>query len=192
MTHPRNGEISQFTDHYFNRTKQVIGKFRDATVTYAVFMRRPVGFAPRGPAWACYAAASLPDAELPHLDVMLLVTSLRWRSGADNVQSDYAQFGDHNRGVLSAASQSMRDDLAGPMGAARASAEMDKLSVMMANHYGNGTGIGCHELRMIAQDLGSTREPAALADAAEALVGEAALEQACSADLARRRCQRKT
>jgi nicotinate phosphoribosyltransferase len=47
MTHPRNGEISQYTDHYFNRTKQVIGKFGDATVTYAVFMRRPVVFAPR-------------------------------------------------------------------------------------------------------------------------------------------------
>ena len=47
MTHPRNGEISQFTDHYFNRTKQVIGKFGDAKVTYAVFMRRPVVFAPR-------------------------------------------------------------------------------------------------------------------------------------------------
>jgi len=47
MTHPRNGEISQFTDHYFNRTKQVIGKFGDARVTYAIFMRRPVVFAPR-------------------------------------------------------------------------------------------------------------------------------------------------
>src|SRR5471030_3550343 len=47
MTHPRNGEISQFTDHYFNRTKQVIGKFGDAIVTYAIFMRRPVVFAPR-------------------------------------------------------------------------------------------------------------------------------------------------
>lgn len=47
MTHPRNGEISQFTDHYFNRTKAVIGKFGDATVTYAVFMRRPVVFAGR-------------------------------------------------------------------------------------------------------------------------------------------------
>jgi nicotinate phosphoribosyltransferase len=47
MTHPINGEIAQFTDHYFNRTKQVIGKFGDATVTYAIFMRRPVVFAPR-------------------------------------------------------------------------------------------------------------------------------------------------
>ena len=143
--------------------------------------------APAAQASACYSAASLPAAKLRHLDVMLMVTALRCRSGADNFQSDYDQFVDHNRGVLGAANHAMLDDLAGHMGAARASAEMDKLSVMMANHYGNGTGVGCHELRMIAQDLGSTREPAALTDAAEALVGEAALEQACSADFASRR-----
>ncbi len=47
MTHPENGEIERYTDHYFNRSKQVVGKFGDCTVTYAVFMRRPVVFAPR-------------------------------------------------------------------------------------------------------------------------------------------------
>ena len=47
MMHPANGEIEQYTDHYFNRTKRVIGKFGDARVTYAIFMRRPVVFAPR-------------------------------------------------------------------------------------------------------------------------------------------------
>ena len=47
MTHPENGEISRYTDHYFNRSKQVIGKFGDCRVTYAIFMRRPVVFAPR-------------------------------------------------------------------------------------------------------------------------------------------------
>jgi nicotinate phosphoribosyltransferase len=47
QTHPDNDEIEQYTDHYFNRTKRVIGKFGDATVTYAIFMRRPVVFAPR-------------------------------------------------------------------------------------------------------------------------------------------------
>ena len=47
MTQPSNGEISRYTDHYFNRTKQVIGRFGDARVTYAIFMRRPVVFAPR-------------------------------------------------------------------------------------------------------------------------------------------------
>jgi len=47
MTHPTNGEIERYTDHYFNRTKRVIGRFGDAKVTYAIFMRRPVVFAPR-------------------------------------------------------------------------------------------------------------------------------------------------
>ncbi len=47
MTQPRNGDIAQYTDHYFNRTKQVIGKFGDSQVTYAIFMRRPVVCAPR-------------------------------------------------------------------------------------------------------------------------------------------------
>jgi nicotinate phosphoribosyltransferase len=44
---PGNGEIERFTDHYFNRTKTVIGKFGDSRVTYAIFMRRPVVCAPR-------------------------------------------------------------------------------------------------------------------------------------------------
>ena len=47
MTHPENGEIERYTDHYFNRSKQVVGKFGDCAVTYAIFMRRPVVFAPR-------------------------------------------------------------------------------------------------------------------------------------------------
>lgn len=47
MTHPENGEIERYTDHYFNRSKQVVGKFGDCKVTYAIFMRRPVVFAPR-------------------------------------------------------------------------------------------------------------------------------------------------
>ena len=29
MTHPADGEIERYTDHYFNRTKQVIGRFGD-------------------------------------------------------------------------------------------------------------------------------------------------------------------
>jgi hypothetical protein len=146
-----------------------------------------LAFAPAAQASACYSAASLPAAKLRHLDVMLMVSALRCRAGADNFQSDYEQFVDHNRGALSAANHAMLDDLAGRLGAARASAEMDKLSVMMANRYGSGLGVGCHELRMIAQDLGASHEAAALADAAEALVGEPALEQACSSDFASRR-----
>lgn len=40
-------DVRRWTDAYFNRTKQTIGKFGDQQVTYAVFMRRPVVSAPR-------------------------------------------------------------------------------------------------------------------------------------------------
>jgi nicotinate phosphoribosyltransferase len=38
--------ITEWCDHYFLRTKQTVERFGDVTVTYAVFMRRPVIFAP--------------------------------------------------------------------------------------------------------------------------------------------------
>ncbi len=40
-------DIARWTDKYFSKTKQTIGRFGDISVTYAVFMRRPVIFTPR-------------------------------------------------------------------------------------------------------------------------------------------------
>ncbi len=40
-------DISWRTDAYFNRTREVIARFGDTPVTYAVFLRRPVVSAPR-------------------------------------------------------------------------------------------------------------------------------------------------
>lgn len=39
--------ISEWTDCYFVKTRETIGRFGDTSVTYAVFMRRPVMFAPK-------------------------------------------------------------------------------------------------------------------------------------------------
>ena len=39
--------ITARTDSYFNRTKQIVERFGDTRVTYAVFLRRPVVCAPR-------------------------------------------------------------------------------------------------------------------------------------------------
>ena len=49
LTHngPRDREVARYTDHYFTRTRKAIGRFGDARVTYALFLRRPVCFAPR-------------------------------------------------------------------------------------------------------------------------------------------------
>jgi nicotinate phosphoribosyltransferase len=40
-------DIAARTDTYFNRTKQVVARFGDKRVTYALFLRRPVVSAPR-------------------------------------------------------------------------------------------------------------------------------------------------
>lgn len=44
---PSDAAIAGRTDVYFNRTKQIVARFGDAQVTYAVFLRRPVVSAPR-------------------------------------------------------------------------------------------------------------------------------------------------
>jgi nicotinate phosphoribosyltransferase len=54
-TLPRDGvqgqspwpSISSLTDVYFNRTRAILGRFGDAHVVYAIFLRRPVVSAPR-------------------------------------------------------------------------------------------------------------------------------------------------
>ena len=51
-------DIAARTDSYFNRTKRIAARFGDKTVTYAIFMRRPVVCAPRLMAdWLRAAAA---------------------------------------------------------------------------------------------------------------------------------------
>ena len=44
---PSPDDIDRLTDRYFSKTRETVGRFGDVTVTYAVFMRRPVRFAPR-------------------------------------------------------------------------------------------------------------------------------------------------
>lgn len=44
---PEDRDVPVWTDHYFNRSKGIVGKFGDKRVTYALFMRRPVVSAPR-------------------------------------------------------------------------------------------------------------------------------------------------
>lgn len=39
--------VAGWTDAYFNRTREILDKFGDVSVTYAIFMRRPVVSAPR-------------------------------------------------------------------------------------------------------------------------------------------------
>lgn len=40
-------DINKWTDRYFDKTKRIVARYGDRRVTYTVFMRRPVCFAPR-------------------------------------------------------------------------------------------------------------------------------------------------
>ena len=47
VVRPEADDVERWTDRYFVKTKETIARFGDKTVTYAVFMRRPVIFTPR-------------------------------------------------------------------------------------------------------------------------------------------------
>ena len=40
-------DITSHTDRYFVKTREAVGHFGDKDVTYAIFMRRPICYAPR-------------------------------------------------------------------------------------------------------------------------------------------------
>ncbi len=44
---PSAAELPRFTDKYFLKTREIVGRYGDIDATYAVFMRRPVVFTPR-------------------------------------------------------------------------------------------------------------------------------------------------
>ncbi len=68
-------DIAARTDSYFNRTKRIVTRFGDTTVTYAVFLRRPVICAPRMMlAWLARAAA----ARATSIDIDLIYQEGDW------------------------------------------------------------------------------------------------------------------
>jgi len=44
---PSAADLPRYTDKYFLKTREVVGRYGDVEATYAVFMRRPVVFTPR-------------------------------------------------------------------------------------------------------------------------------------------------
>lgn len=115
-------------------------------------------------------ARSSDDAEaVRKLDIMLMVTSLRCRRTADNFQADYQRFSSNNLTALNAASRQLQADLLKHGNTGKRA--LDKISVGMANEYGNGhPWLGCGELRQITRDLSSNKNAAQLAAAADDLL----------------------
>lgn len=132
----------------------------------------------------CWGPRAVDAAKLRNLDIMLMVTALHCRKGADNFQPAYHDFAAAHQGELNAANAVLRDALGeGPGGATRA---LDKMSVVIANSFGTGhPEMGCAQLASVARDLAVTRVPGALLDAADALVGAPAIPAgSCTARIA--------
>jgi hypothetical protein len=122
-------------------------------------------------AQACWGTEAVNAAKLRNLDIMLMVTALRCRMGADNFQPDYYAFAAAHQAELNVANGVLRAQFAGA-GATAANRALDRMSTGIANSYGLGhPDLGCHELRQITRDLTDTRVGGALLDAADALVG---------------------
>lgn len=118
-----------------------------------------------------YANASDQAEAVRKLDIMLMVTSLRCRRTADNFQPDYQRFSSNHLTALNAASRTLQADLVKKGGAAGAKRALDKISVGMANEYGNGhPWLGCGELKQIAKNLATDKDSTRLAATADDLL----------------------
>lgn len=118
------------------------------------------------------SAGSFEDAEkVRRLDIMLMVTGLRCRNTPDNFQADYGRFTTNHIAELNAASRELQSQLAQRVGQDKAARALDKISVTMANTYGQGhPWLSCAELKVAARGLAQAEGPAVLAEAADQLL----------------------
>jgi hypothetical protein len=121
------------------------------------------------------AAGMSQSEKLRRLDIMLMVTGLRCRTTQYNFQADYGRFTTNHIAELNAASSEMKANLAKRYGVAGANRALDKLSVTMANEYGNGhPWLGCDQLKKVASGLAAAKGSAPLIEAADQLLGDSA------------------
>lgn len=111
--------------------------------------------------------------QLRRLDIMLMVSSLRCRFGADNFQPDYARFSATHDPAMQDAFRTLQADYVARMGPAQAKKALDTVSVGMANQYGQGhPWLGCSELKSMTRELADTRDRAHLVRVADEALAE--------------------
>ena len=84
LGHSTQSEVNRWTDAYFRRTREIVRRFGDTAVTYAVFMRRPVVSAPRLAINWLEAAMADRGAEI---DIELRYGEGRWVGAGDPILS---------------------------------------------------------------------------------------------------------
>ncbi|MDE2564086.1 MAG: S-adenosyl-L-homocysteine hydrolase [Sphingomonadales bacterium] len=112
------------------------------------------------------------------LDIMLMVTGLRCRNTPDNFQPDFQRFEASHLTELNQAARTMKSDLAVRYGNAGAARALDRLSVGMANEYGQGhPWLNCAQLKTVARNLAQARGGAVLEAAADQLLADSGSPQ---------------
>lgn len=114
------------------------------------------------------------DAEaIRRLDIMLMVTSLRCRTGADDFQADYQRFTAHHLATLNDAGRELSADYALRHGERAARRYLDTISTTMANQYGQGhPWLTCAALHQAAQSLSRGGDRQLLLAAADELLAD--------------------
>lgn len=120
------------------------------------------------------AASDMVSAEkIRKLDIMLMVSALRCRHSADGFQADYYDFSKAHLHSLNAASRTLEADFRQTRGSKGAKLALDKMSVGMANRYGQGhPTMSCSQLKQETRDLARNGQSAALDAAADRLLSE--------------------
>jgi hypothetical protein len=140
---------------------------------FAAVLAAASGFA-MAPQPAAAAVSPAEASKLRQLDIMLMVTSLRCRFGADNFQADYDRFATNQNPLMQDAFRSLQADYTARMGPTQTKKALDSISVGMANQYGQGhPWLGCGELKSIAQDLARTQDAASLVAVADDVLAAA-------------------
>lgn len=123
------------------------------------------------PAFALDAQVKAQDVR--KLDIMLMVSALRCRHGSDDFQREYEQFSTRHLPTLNDAYRTLHSQLAGQHGQTGAKRALDRLSVGMANRYGQGhPWMSCGELKALTRDLASKPAGHDLHPTAVALLAE--------------------
>jgi len=136
-----------------------------------------------GAAVPAQAGAGSDSEKLMRLNIMLMVTGLRCRSGSDDFWSDYGRFSTKHMGLLKGANADMRSNFARRYGAKGSKRALDRLSVTMANAYGQGhPWLDCGQLKMVASNLAQVDGRATLVEAANQLLSVRPIEQLALAD----------
>jgi hypothetical protein len=120
------------------------------------------------------AQSDLDSAEkIRRLDIMLMVTALRCRFGADNFQADYEAFSARHLSALNAAGRRLTQELSARHGAQGAKRALDRLMTGMANSYGMGhPTMDCGQLKQAAHGLAYETASDNLVAAADVLLAD--------------------